>query len=214
MTNAQLEAERDALRSHTALPPLGCPVKVTTVGGTTFMAARRNLGLPDCDWCWCAEPGATHPDCWSGGVCWRSNENEAPSDPVVTWELMTDAQPQYPALGILNDVDAPEARMIVLIAKKRSGLKAVYVNGRIPKKWSNWFPCNGERFTALDRFGVLASVSPDGFLQADQVTASTATYPDGKPRRWQGDGRPNRIVVASKVLRSDEFSIAIRGNRA
>lgn len=34
---------------------------------------------------WCAVDDGVHPDCWSGGECWRVNEDEVASEPPLAW---------------------------------------------------------------------------------------------------------------------------------
>jgi len=34
---------------------------------------------------WHALHEGEHPECWTDGICWESNENEQRSDPPVTW---------------------------------------------------------------------------------------------------------------------------------
>lgn len=59
------------------------------VGEMTFMAIlSRNASLTadmkECDQ-WQAARESEHPPCWSGGACWRSNEDEAVSLQPDAW---------------------------------------------------------------------------------------------------------------------------------
>lgn len=45
------------------------------------------------------------------------------------------------------------------------------------------------RFTPLDHFGMTPRFEPDGGVAITYSRPGTATYPDGKPRRWQGRGK-------------------------
>ena len=69
-----------------------------------------------------------------------------------------------------------------------SGLGYCYMdrNGAGPRqrhkrKFDGMIP---ERPTAIEAFGFTVT-ERDGFASFTQVRDSTATYPDGKPRRWQ-----------------------------
>ena len=44
-------------------------------------------------------------------------------------------------------------------------------------------------FTPLGRFGMFARFDPDGSISITYSRPGSATYPDGKPRRWQGRGK-------------------------
>lgn len=37
---------------------------------------------------WSVDDGDPHPECWTDGVCWSSNADGEPSDPVVCWMLL------------------------------------------------------------------------------------------------------------------------------
>lgn len=73
------------MTDHQSLPPLDRFVRVRTAGGHRFIASRRNVGLPDCDWSWVAAPDQAPPDCWDDGVCWENNSRAVRSDPVISW---------------------------------------------------------------------------------------------------------------------------------
>ncbi len=117
-----------------------------------------------------------------------------------------------PVLGIIDDCDAPEPRMmaVVMWSGRIGGYKWEYVDrrqqARYEKGRSRTWP---EKFTPLKSFGVLALFRSDGALRFERFGPSQATYPDGKPRDWQGDGKPDfvfvRPYIASPVLRAVEL---------
>ena len=79
---------------------------------------------------------------------------------------------------IVNDIDRPEPR---LIAQELDGA-LWYLNPEI----RNLFPAMSTRHaTRVKDFGIDLAIA-DGCLVGELVRESTATYPDGKPRRWQG----------------------------
>jgi predicted regulator of amino acid metabolism with ACT domain len=52
-------------------------------------------------------------------------------------------------------------------------------------------------------FGCVAVMRPDGQLLITQINISVAQYPDGKPRRWQGEAQETIIVrkrIAGEVI--------------
>ena len=60
------------------------------VGSVTLLArlvpdASMTSEEQGCDQ-WCAEIEGEHPPCWSGGACWESNEDEAPSLQPTAWQ--------------------------------------------------------------------------------------------------------------------------------
>jgi hypothetical protein len=91
-----------------------------------------------------------------------------------------------PVLGILNDAERPEAKMLVVLFGKPPDLQWAYVT---PCTYGNAFhKCREPNlFTPLSQFGVLATLTPDGRLALHQICISVAKYPDGSPRRWQGE---------------------------
>lgn len=94
---------------------------------------------------------------------------------------------QMPVLGILNDYDAPDERMVaVLWGKRADTLKWAYVS---PKPgWMGEYQCgDASTFTPLNKFGVRAEMTRDGWLCIIRFGISCAVYKhDGAPRRWQG----------------------------
>ncbi len=100
-----------------------------------------------------------------------------------------------PVLGILNDYDAPQARMLVVVYGRENARRWSYIGdmnaghlGTYPLNMPQWF-------TPLSRFGVAAVMLPDGRLRLTQLTISAATYQDGKPRNWQGAAVEETIHV-------------------
>ena len=69
--------------------PVDDVVTVRTQGGKIFQAAWR-WGLVDDEdreaGGWHEEVEGDAPACWSDGICWTSNADGNPSDPVVEWK--------------------------------------------------------------------------------------------------------------------------------
>lgn len=115
---------------------------------------------------------------------------------------MTDTRP---VLGILNDTEAPHESMIVVVFGKPKGLRWAYISAKP-------FRTNGDHqyiephlFTSLKTFGIEATLLPDGRLALHQINISTAKYPDGTPRRWQGSASAAIDVIdawAGHVMRA------------
>jgi hypothetical protein len=70
-------------------PKDGSDIEILTAGGFEMLARFELLGFEDEDGksvgSWVASVEGRHPDCWSDGACWQSNENEMPSDPPTMW---------------------------------------------------------------------------------------------------------------------------------
>ncbi len=69
-------------------PRDGTEITVLTVGGYELLAFWGG-GLVDeeekeCGG-WHAPLDGDHPECWTDGICWFSNENETPSDAPIKW---------------------------------------------------------------------------------------------------------------------------------
>lgn len=62
-----------------ATPPAFEPVVVRTAAGRVFAAYVGHNGV------WSAADLVVRPPCWTDGICWQSNEDGEPSDPVVAW---------------------------------------------------------------------------------------------------------------------------------
>lgn len=74
--------------------PYSTPVRIKC-GGMTFIAELlKDVGMTEdeesCDG-WQAVNEGEHPPCWSGGMCWSSNENEDPSIPPEAWQPLDPA---------------------------------------------------------------------------------------------------------------------------
>ena len=72
-------APRDGTIFH-AVTKGGYALRVKREAG--FATDNENRGG-----CWVAADEGDHPDCWTDGVCWGSNENYLPSDPLVSWSV-------------------------------------------------------------------------------------------------------------------------------
>lgn len=83
---------------------------------------------------------------------------------------------------IINDCDAPEARMVAVLARfdARQGLW----HARYLSTFPHNAKCSGYRPTPLCDFGVAIEVDGAGF-RCTRTGISRATYPDGAPRDWQ-----------------------------
>lgn len=97
-----------------------------------------------------------------------------------------------PVLGILDDVDRPEAKMLVIVWGNPSAPMVEYLNqlirplgyGRKHGRKHCSFPSG---FTDIRAFGMSACFEPDGRLRIRPGRfLATAVYPDGQQRRWQG----------------------------
>ncbi len=101
-----------------------------------------------------------------------------------------------PVLGILNDCERPEARMLVVVYGKAESPSWSYVTDYC-KNFRGIYRFSGRHnFTALAMFGCIAAMRPDGKMLVTQINISVAQYRDGKPRRWQGDA--NEVVNVRK----------------
>jgi hypothetical protein len=93
---------------------------------------------------------------------------------------------QTPVLGIHNDVEAPHERMVVVVFGKAPKLRWAYVMPMAGRAAGDHPYQAPDLFTSLKTFGIEATLVPDGRLALHQINISTATYPDGSARRWQG----------------------------
>lgn len=106
-------------------------------------------------------------------------------------------------LVILNDCDAPEARMVAVLTSYNS--REGYWHARYLSTFPNMTRCTTTQPTPVADFGVLVEFRGDEF-RCVQVRASVARYRDGVPRRWQ-DYRGSRWLkmrsaAADKVARA------------
>lgn len=116
-----------------------------------------------------------------------------------------------PVLGIVDDCDRPEARMVVVVVGNPDRPQFEYLSTRIPARGRRGrmssFPC---RFTPLSAFGASATFEDDGIVQITAAGKSDALYPDGKPRAWQGrqvekiDLRPRIAGHVLKAIRASD----------
>jgi hypothetical protein len=85
---------------------------------------------------------------------------------------------------IVNDCDAPEARMVAILTKFDEDLgmwRARYLS-RFPHRTF----CHCDSPTPIAAFGMWLELSNDTYRVFPSSGPETATYADGKPRRWQG----------------------------
>ena len=87
---------------------------------------------------------------------------------------------------VINDVEQPCAKLIAVVKEiVGSSVTAVYLrDGKELKPYRNGFHGRTETVTPISRFGVKVLID-DGLYWCEVVGDSTATYEDGKPRRWQ-----------------------------
>lgn len=81
---------------------------------------------------------------------------------------------------ILNDVDRPDARHVIQIVDDH----AEYLHEDL-RDWGDLRLPN-ESSSDLELFGFDVAIV-GGFAHFTQVKESSATYQDGKPRKWQGN---------------------------
>jgi hypothetical protein len=90
-------------------------------------------------------------------------------------------------LFIINDADCPEAACIARKSSKNG--KFYYIHPKL-RAIKDYYGMTPTRPTPIKDFGVrmVIEANPEGgsTLKFTVDQASTATYRDGKPRRWQG----------------------------
>lgn len=85
------------------------------------------------------------------------------------------------SLVILNDSDQPSARMVVEI----TAINGAFASGRyLCIEWKNMKKIDLRYVTPIEKFGVSATKTATELI-INHAEDSTATYSDGKPRRWQ-----------------------------
>lgn len=105
-----------------------------------------------------------------------------------------------PLLGILDDADRPEAAMLVVLHGSPWRPRVAYVNpARRGLGRRGHLAAYPPRLTPLDRFG-RAAIRLKGALGRRRTGPSTARYPDGALRRWQGRARETVAVRAGVEL--------------
>jgi len=71
--------------------PYGLIVEIKVKGKPMRARLLRDYSMTHdeipCDQ-WMAELGERYPKCWSGGLCWKSNENEAMSAQPTAWRRL------------------------------------------------------------------------------------------------------------------------------
>lgn len=109
-------------------------------------------------------------------------------------------------IGIINDTDAPEARMLALAIGMPGAAEVEYLSPHHRPLRGKGYKLHHWTDAAL--FGVELSLTADGGLRVEQVFDSTAAYPDGVPRRWQGRRmeeialRPALAATVARVVSS------------
>lgn len=96
-----------------------------------------------------------------------------------------------PALGILNDTDAPHQNMVAVVFGRPETPRWIYVVPRVAGNGEHQL-VDPQLFRPLSDFGVHATLTEDGNLALNQLTISIARTPSGLPRPWQGS--PSAII--------------------
>lgn len=91
-------------------------------------------------------------------------------------------------IGILDDCDAPEAKMLVIAVGPPGEAWIEYLDLRRPQlsRRREAKPASLSRWTDAAAFGVSLSLCEGAQLRVVQTGASVATYKDGVPRPWHG----------------------------
>ncbi len=108
-------------------------------------------------------------------------------------------------LVIINDVDRPcESLICVVTHATPTRVIAHYLSDN--RECRSTKP---ETVTPILKFGLLAVKDNDGKIWLDKVCPSTATYPDGALRHWQGDLSPitPHTLAATKILESSTSTV-------
>ena len=116
-----------------------------------------------------------------------------------------------PVLGILDDTDRPDAKMLVVVFghPSRPNVEYIHLLTR-PLRLRGRRKTYPAEFTALADFGCRASFTSRGDLMVIKTHPSRATYSDGVPRDWQGyDGCtiPLRSQIAGHVIKAVKASL-------
>lgn len=116
-----------------------------------------------------------------------------------------------PVLGILNDTDCPDAKMLVVVFghPSRPGVEYIHLLTR-PLRLRGRRKTYPAEFTALADFGCRASFTSSGDLMVLKTHPSRATYSDGVPRNWQGSDGVTialRSQIAGHVIKAVKASL-------
>jgi len=105
-----------------------------------------------------------------------------------------------PFLAILGYFDLAVPLKVVLVSEVTDGEATVqYIAAGKGKPFEKPFTYPEDRLHRLTTFGITPEYNT-GRLLCHQRGESTATYDDGKPRRWQG--KPQATALVRKELRS------------
>jgi hypothetical protein len=83
---------------------------------------------------------------------------------------------------IVNSFDAPIPRLIA----EKVGDQLFYIHPELREKWKNQGLTLHSEATPIENFGIHFAIK-DGMFHGQFLSESTATYPDGRRRVWQGD---------------------------
>lgn len=101
---------------------------------------------------------------------------------------------------IMNDCDAPEARLVAVLTRydDRKGIwHALYL-----ATYTNMAAPYGPRPTPLSAFGKAVEWRWNEYRVVDTGSSVTATYRDGRPRRWQDYHGDRWWPARSKALKA------------
>jgi hypothetical protein len=105
------------------------------------------------------------------------------------------------AIGILDDSDAPQADMLVVLWGDPSEPFFDYIWHGLRRPPGPRCLRHRQYFTSLGDFGMTATFTEGGDLRViPSDRPCVAQYPDGTPRNWQGARKPNIIAIRPGVL--------------
>lgn len=106
-----------------------------------------------------------------------------------------------PLIGILDDFDKPEAKMLVIIYGKQRRPRFQYLCAQArAARGFGYLSAAGvpDRFTPLARFGGSVAFTSNGDLEVTVQGPSQARYFDGQPRPWQG--RATQVIEIRRAM--------------
>lgn len=103
---------------------------------------------------------------------------------------------------IINDIEAPEGRMVSVVVDIRIGqVVTKYLNRRKEFDSYNKHGVESRKLTVtpVGKFGVEVKVDSDGTYWCESVSESSAAYSDGRKRYWQ-ESTPIRYLGRLDLL--------------
>jgi hypothetical protein len=105
------------------------------------------------------------------------------------------------AIGTLDDCDAPQPDMLVVLWGDQSEPFFDYIWHGLRRPPGPRRLRHRQYFTSLGDFGMTATFTEGGDLRViPSDRPCVAQYPDGTPRNWQGACKPNIIAIRPGVL--------------